>query len=157
MSPSLPIGPLTDLARSRTEDAARRLAACQIAKTSASLKLELLLQYRRDYSAQLKTLMQDGLDSAQWRNYQNFLATLDGGIEQQRAAAVRAEAGLDHGRSDWQHQHRRLSAFETLAERMQREQSTAQARREQRDSDEQAARMFLDRSSAQANPHRELP
>jgi len=147
MPPKLPIATLTGLARGRTDDALRRLAALQNASTSASRKLELLLQYRRDYGAQLQQLMAQGLDSAQWRNYQHFLATLDGGIEQQRAASEQAQAQEACGRTDWQHQQRRLNAFETLAERLQRQERTEQARRDQRASDEQAARMCLDRAT----------
>lgn len=152
MPPKLPIATLTDLARDRTEDALRRLAALQNASASASQKLELLQQYRRDYGVQLQQLMAQGMESAQWRNYQHFLATLDGGIEQQRAASEQAQARLAGGRTDWQHQQRRLNAFETLAERLQRQERAEQARREQRASDEQAARMCFDRAAQAGNP-----
>jgi len=151
MPPKLPIATLTDLARNRTDDALRRLAALQNASASASQKLDMLLQYRRDYGAQLQTLMAQGMDSAQWRNYQHFLATLDGGIEQQRAAAEQSQARVATGRTDWQHQQRRLNAFETLAERLQRQERAEQARRDQRASDEQASRMCFDRAAQAGN------
>jgi flagellar protein FliJ len=143
MPPKLPIGTLTDLARSRTEEAARKLAALRNANMSASRKLELLLQYRRDYGQQLQAMMLEGLGCAQLRNYQDFLRALDAGVEEQRIAAAQAEARLGRGRSDWQQQHRRLNAFETLAERLHRQALITQGRREQRANDEQASRMAL--------------
>ncbi len=143
MPPKLPLGTLTDLARSRTEEAVRKLAALRTANIGASRKLELLLQYRRDYGEQLQAMMLQGLDCAQLRNYQDFLGALDAGVEEQRIAASQAEARLDRGRSDWQQQHRRLNAFETLAERLRRQATITQGRREQRANDEQAARMAL--------------
>lgn len=148
MPSNLPIGTLTDLARTRTDEAARKLAALRNANLSAARKLELLLQYRQEYARQLQSLLAQGATTAQWRNYQEFLRALDAGIEQQRAAAAQAEARLDSGRTDWQHQRRRLNAYETLAERIRRQDALVQSRREQRASDEQAARM------AQARPAR---
>jgi flagellar FliJ protein len=151
MPQKLPLDTLIDLARTRTDDAARRLGALQNAQLSASQKLEMLLQYREDYHVQLQAQMEQGLTTGQWLNYREFLGTLDGAIAQQRAIAEQAAARLDHGRSEWQHQKRRLNSFDTLAERVRQQELMAQAKREQRDSDERAARQFFDRL-AQAAP-----
>ena len=149
MPQRLPLETLTDLARTQTDDAARRLGALQSAQLSAAQKLDMLVQYRRDYDLQLQALMSQGLPTAKWRNYQAFLGTLDGAIEQQRAIVVQADKRLDYGRSDWQHQKRRLNSFDTLAERVRRQELLVQAKREQRDSDERSARKYFDRA---ANP-----
>lgn len=149
MAQKLPLDTLTDLARTQTDDAARRLGALQSAQLSSSQKLDLLLQYRQDYYDQLHVLMNTGLPTAKWRNYQAFLGTLDGAIEQQRAIVAQAASRLDHGRADWQHHKRRLNSFDTLAERVRRQEMLAQAKREQRDSDERSARKCFDRA---ANP-----
>jgi flagellar FliJ protein len=141
MPSQLPIGTLSQLARTRTDEAARTLAALRDANLSAARKLEVLLQYRQEYTRQLQSLLAQGATTAQWRNYQEFLQALDAGIEHQRGVAVQAEARLDRGRVDWQHQRRRLNAYETLADRIQRQEAVVQGRREQRASDEQAARM----------------
>lgn len=151
MSKKLPLATLAELARTQKEEAARRLGALQSAQVSAHQKLDLLLQYRQDYSQQLQALMESGLPASQWRNYRNFLSTLDGAIEQQRAITVQAALRLDHGRGDWQHHARRLNSFDTLADRLRRQEAMAQAKREQRDSDERAARKFIDRA-AQPSP-----
>lgn len=152
MPHKLPLDTLTELARTKTDDAARRLGVLQNAHLSASQKLDLLQHYHKDYSDQLQTLMCKGLPSAQWRNYQTFLSTLDGAIEQQRAVTAQADSRLDHGRSDWQHHQRRLTAFDTLAERVRRQALMAQAKREQRDSDERSARKYFDRMTVNGHP-----
>ena len=147
MPQRLPLDTLTDLARTRTDDAARRLGALQSAQLSASQQLEMLLRYRQDYDNQLQALMRQGVPAATLRNYQAFLGTLDNAIEQQRAIVLQAAHRLDHGRDDWRHQKRRLNSFDTLAERVRQQDLMALAKREQRDSDERAARKFFDRAS----------
>jgi len=147
MAATLPIATLTDLARSQATEAARKLAVLQDANLTAGQKLEVLLQYREDYDRQLQMLLAAGLGSAQWRNYQDFLKALDDGIALQRTAVAQAEDRLDRGRGDWQQQRQRQNAFETLAERMRRQEMLVANRHEQRASDEQAARMVLGRRS----------
>ncbi|GAA4348571.1 flagellar export protein FliJ [Variovorax defluvii] len=147
MPRKLPLDTLQELARNRKEEAARRLGALQTAQIGADQKLDLLLQYRQDYAQQLQALMADGLPASQWRNFNSFLSTLDGAIEQQRAIARQAAQRLDRGRGDWQFQARRLNSFDTLAERIRRQEALIQAKREQRESDERATRRFFDRAA----------
>jgi flagellar FliJ protein len=147
MTRKLPLDTLSELAHTQTDDAARRLGVLQTAQIGANQKLALLLQYRQDYLDQLQALMESGLPSSQWRNYRSFLGTLDGAIEQQRAIVAQAASRLDLGRTDWQHHKRRLNSFDTLADRLRRQELAAQARREQRDSDERSARKFFDRAT----------
>ncbi|SFM65614.1 flagellar export protein FliJ [Variovorax sp. OV329] len=143
MAQKLPLDLLIELARDKTDDAARRLGALQSAQLSATQKLGILVQYRQDYLAQLQVLMQQGVSTSQWFNYQDFLTTLDGAIAQQRGIAQQADLRLEHGRNDWQQNKRRLNSFDTLAERARRQAQMVQAKREQRDSDERAARQFF--------------
>jgi flagellar FliJ protein len=147
MPQKLPLDTLTELARIRTDDAARRLGQLQTATLGAHQKLDLLVQYRKDYHDQLDALMRHGLPAAQWRNYRAFLTTLDGAIDQQRAVAAQADNRLDHGRTDWQHQKRKLNSFDTLSDRVRQQEMLVQAKREQRDSDERASRKFFDRAT----------
>ncbi len=147
MNSRLPIATLTELARKRMDDAASKLASLRDADLSAQQKLDLLLQYRQDYDEQLHTLMHAGVAAAQLRNYGEFLHALDEGIARQRSAAQQARRQLDQGRNAWQHEQGRLNAFETLADRVRRQDLMLQNRREQRGSDEQAARLALRRGA----------
>lgn len=147
MPNKLPLATLIELAQNKTDEATRRLGQLQSAQISAAEKLQSLLQYRQEYMDQLQTRMRDGLVSAQLRNFQNFISTLDGAIEQQRALSLQAVSRLEHGRSHWRHTKQRLSSFDTLADRAQQQELMLLNKREQRDNDERAARQFNLRST----------
>lgn len=148
MAQKLPLETLTELARKKSEEATRRLGELQNAHTSATQKLDMLLQYRQEYLDQLHGQMQGGVPSAYVRNFQNFIATLNGAIEQQRALTLQADSRLDHGRSDWRHTRQRLNSFDTLADRVRQQEVIATNKKEQRDSDERSARQFYLRSAS---------
>lgn len=150
MANKLPLATLIELAQSKTDEATRRLGQLQNAHTSAAGKLEMLLQYRQEYLDQLQVQLRDGVAAAQLRNFQNFIGTLDGAIEQQRALTLQADTRLAHGRGDWQHTKRRLNSFDTLADRVRQQEMIALNKREQRDSDEHTARQFYLRSTTLA-------
>lgn len=151
MPNKLPLTTLIELAQNKTDEATRRLGQLQTAHTSATEKLEMLLQYRQEYLDQLQVQMGAGVPSAQLRNFRNFIATLDGAIEQQRAVTVQADTRLAHGRGDWQSSQRRLNSFDTLAGRVRQQETLLQHKREQRDSDERSARQFYLRASLMGN------
>jgi flagellar FliJ protein len=146
-STHLPLGTLIELAQSRTDQATRRLGELQSAQLSAADKLQLLRDYRQDYLEQLNQRMHRGLALAQLCNYQAFLSTLDGAIEQQAAMAEQAHQRLDSGRRDWRQSKQKLNAYDTLASREAQARQRAQGRREQQVSDEGAARQFQQRLS----------
>ena len=151
MHNKLPLATLIELAQNKTDEATRRLGQLQNAHTSATGKLEMLLQYRQDYMDQLQRQMQDGMASSHLRNFQHFIETLDSAIEQQRALTAQADSRLTHGRGDWQHSKRRLNSFDTLANRVRQQETIALGKREQRDSDERSSRQFYLRSTTLAD------
>lgn len=151
MTHKLPLATLIELAQSKTDEATRRLGQLQNAHTSAAEKLDMLLQYRQEYIDQMNLQMRDGLPSAHLRNFQNFIGTLDKAIEQQRMLALQADTRLAHGRTDWQLSKRRLSSFDTLADRVRQQDLLAMNKRDQRDSDERSARQFYLRSATLAD------
>lgn len=148
MPKKLPLATLIELAQNKTDEATRRLGQLQNAHTSAAGKLDMLLQYRQEYLDQLTGQMQGGVALAYLRNFQNFIGTLDGAIEQQRALTLQADTRLGLGRSDWQHNKRRLTSFDTLADRVRQQEMIAIGKKEQRDSDERSARQFYLRTTA---------
>ena len=151
MSEKLPLATLIELAQTKTDEATRRLGQLQNAQTSASAKLEMLVQYRQEYLEQFNGQMRGGLPASQVRNFQNFIGTLDGAIEQQRALTLQAITRLGHGRTDWQSSKRRLTSFGTLADRVRQFELGVANKKEQRESDERSARQFFLRSTALAD------
>jgi flagellar FliJ protein len=148
MAEKLPLATLIELAQTKTDEATRRLGQLQNAHTSAAAKLDMLQQYRQEYLDQLNGQMRDGVTSSCVRNFQNFIDTLDAAIEQQRALTAQADTRLGLGRSDWQHNKRRLTSFDTLADRARQQEMIAVGKKEQRDSDERSARQFYLRTTA---------
>lgn len=136
-----PFSTLIELARNQTDEASRRLGRLQRAQLGAREQLALLERYRGEYLAQLDERMAQGLATDELRNFQQFIDTLDAAIEQQRRHAEQATQHLDHGRLAWQQSARKLGAYDTLADRLRRHALLALGRREQRDTDERAARV----------------
>jgi flagellar FliJ protein len=151
MPTKLPIDTLIDLAEGRTDQAARRLGELLKAQASASDKLVMLRQYRDEYLGQLQARMAEGMSSSELRNFQLFIATLGGAIEQQRRLAMQAESRLEQGRTDWQSSKRRLGSFDTLANRIRQQQAIAAGRQEQREGDERSAQRLRLGSSVLAS------
>ena len=151
MPEKLPLDTLIELAQSKTDEATRRLGQLQNAQTSATSKLDMLVQYRQEYLEQFNGQMQGGLPASQVRNFQNFIGTLDGAIEQQRALTLQAHTRLGHGRTDWQTSKRRLTSFGTLADRVRKFELEVANKKEQRESDERSARQFFLRATTFAD------
>ena len=147
MTKHLPLATLIELAQNKTDEATRKLGQLQTAQISAAEKLDMLLQYRQEYLDQLQLQLRAGVASAQLRNFQHFIGTLDGAIEQQRAMTLQADSRLANGRSDWQHSKRRLTSFDTLADRARQQAELALNKRERQDSDERTSRRFYDARS----------
>jgi len=146
--PPSPLDTLTDLAREAADEAARALGRCNHQREAARQQLTLLRDYRQDYLEKLQTAMQTGLPASDCHNYQRFIATLDAAIAQQTQVVADADQQLTAGRGLWRAARCKLNAFETLHTRAHRARMQAHARREQRTSDEYAARAFAVNSQA---------
>jgi len=133
---------LLNLARQKVDDAARKLGELTNAQSSASSKLEMLIEYRAEYMAQLDILMQGGISSSAWRNFQSFIGTLDGAIAQQQALVDHAAQMVTAGKDEWRNHKRRQTSYATLTERLHAEEALRQNKKEQRANDEFAARSF---------------
>lgn len=142
MTARFPLQPVLDLARDGVDAASARLGTAMQRLMDADRKLKTLLDYREEYQAKLRDSVTSGIDSAGWRNFHLFLAKLDAGIDAARAQADAARASATQAQLDWQAQQRKLKAYDVLAQRHGREQATAAARREQRETDDQAANAF---------------
>jgi len=148
MSQAAPLNTLTTLARDATDQAAQALGHCNRQREDAARQLAMLRDYRQDYLEKLQTALQTGLTASDCHNYQRFITTLDAAIAQQSQVVHEADRQLIAGRSQWQQARRKLNAFEALQTRWQHAQAQRHARREQRASDEYAARRYYDDARA---------
>jgi flagellar FliJ protein len=131
-----------DLARNDAEAATVRLGRAMQRLMDADKQLKTLLDYREEYQAKFRDSVTSGIDSARWQNFQLFLAKLDAGIDSARTQADAARETARQAQTDWQSQQRKLKAYNVLADRHAREQQQLAARREQRETDEHAAKTF---------------
>lgn len=129
-----------ELMRRRSDEATQSLARLLAAERDARRKLDMLLQYRDEYSARFRQVAQDGLAQPAWRNYQDFLSRLDEAIQQQAQALGRQQADAAAGQAEWQRQRNRLQAFDTLSARHRANEERIELRLEQKTQDEFAAR-----------------
>lgn len=137
-----PLDTLLELAQSRADEAAKRLARLIAAQTEDSRKLDLLQQYRADYQARFVAHAQNGMRREEWANYQSFLAKLDEAIEQQGRICALAQSRTVAGQRNFVDQRNRHKAIDTLVQRQESERARRAARQDQKSADEHAAKHF---------------
>ncbi|MEC5318490.1 flagellar export protein FliJ [Brenneria populi subsp. brevivirga] len=135
-----PLVMLRELAQKEVEKAVNQLGQVRQAHQHAEQQLDMLLNYQHDYRQKLNTTMSDGMANNSWRNYQQFIQTLDKAIEQHRQQLLQWTSRLDLAMKTWREKQQRLNAFETLQGRETTRQIAKDNRIEQKQMDEFAQR-----------------
>jgi flagellar protein FliJ len=148
MSKDFPIQTLIELAQGDLDTATRHLGRVQRERTDAEAQLNALIQYRDEYHARFTQSAQSGMPAGNWRNFQAFIDTLDAAIEQQRRLLATATARVEAAKPEWQGHKRKLGSYEILKARGVAAEALKTARREQRDSDEHAAKVMRMRADS---------
>lgn len=131
---------LRELACERRDTLAQRLAEAATLRDAARQKLEMLLDYRREYDGRLAQNATDGIDAEKLRGYRTFLANLERAIEQQNAALASAQERVTLVQAQWRGEQRQVDSFRILDERQQAELARSAGRLEQKLTDEYASR-----------------
>lgn len=131
---------LIELASKQTDEAAKRLGQAVRAGQDAESKLQMLTQYREEYTARFQSSMASGLSIAGYRNFQLFIGKLDEAIAGQQQIVRNAEGRVSNERSTWQSSERKRMSYDQLLVRAESVQQAKQAKREQKQTDEFAAR-----------------
>lgn len=134
---------LIELATKSTDEAAKRLGRAIKASDDAQQKLALLLQYRDDYASRLQARMMSGFTASSYRNFQHFLDKLDDAIKGQEQLIQAARRRVDDERKAWQGLERKRMSYDILASRAMKAQEAKVMKREQKQTDEFAARKLL--------------
>ena len=132
--------PLLELMQTRSDDATRRLGQLIAAEQSAKSRLELLEQYRDEYSQRFRESSQTGMTPFAWRNFQDFIGRIDEAIEQQKQLVANSARNTAVGQSHWQEQNKRLKAIDTLSNRHENNERYREGKLDQKLHDEFAAR-----------------
>ena len=141
MSKKFPLQSVLDLSQMRLEEATRRLGELISGEQQAADRLQLLTQYRDEYQTRFLAVAREGIGREQWRNFQHFLDKLDAAIAQARQMVDQSHAETAVGQREWLERRGRVKAFDTLAVRHRARQAYEEAHREQKITDEHAARL----------------
>ena len=143
MATSSALDTLIELASKETDEAAKRLGRAIRNGEDAEQKLQLLFQYRDDYMERFHRNLQSGLSASGYRNFQLFLDKLDEAIKGQQRVVQDAQQRVSRERGSWQSCERKRMSYDTLATRAQKVQQLKETRREQKQTDEFAARQLF--------------
>lgn len=143
MATSSALDTLIELATKETDEVAARLGRCMKAAEETEQKLAMLMQYRDDYSARFQQNMATGLTPMGYRNFQIFMDKLEQAISGQQLVVRDAHALVDRERAAWQASERKRMSYGTLANRALKAKQLADSKRDQKQTDEHAARQYL--------------
>ncbi|MBA3902869.1 MAG: flagellar export protein FliJ [Rhodocyclaceae bacterium] len=142
---SFPLQTLLDLSNARMDDAARQLGQLLASEQAVEQTLALLIQYRDEYESRFSQAARNGMARDEWRNYRSFLGRLDEAIAQQRALVDASRLRTADGQKAWLDQRNKVKAFDTLSQRHKENEVRIEAKTEQREQDEHAAKGFRGR------------
>lgn len=142
MTEKFTLQPLLELMQDRADEATRRLGQLVSAEQDARKRLALLTQYREEYLQRFREAQSGGLTPQAWRNFQEFLDKLDLAILQQTGLVETSAQNTVAGQEHWKVQNTKLKAIDTLSIRHQQALQKKEAKQEQKQLDEFAARRF---------------
>lgn len=140
MSDRHSLATLAQLARQRADEAAKRLGEAIAKESAAKQTLEALHQYRDEYTRRCQNALAEGITPDRLRNHQNFIIRLDTAVRSQMTIVDGARDHVNQLRQQWQKCDQSRLAYDKLYERHVAREQHLSNRREQKATDEQAAR-----------------
>lgn len=141
MASTSTINMLIDLATKECDKAAQELGKSLRAAEETEKKLAILLQYRDEYNSRFQINQAEGLTIQDYRNFQFFLEKLDQAISGQQQIVLESKRRVEGSQKAWQSAEHKKMSYDTLAERKQKIVQRKEARRDQKETDEFAARI----------------
>lgn len=142
MAKPFSLQPLLELMQTRADEKTRQLGQLIAAEHNARSQLQLLEQYREEYSQKMRQAIAQGLTPMALRNYQDFIARIDEAIGHQQQAVARSERNTATGQAEWREQNKRLKAIDTLSQRHDARERYRENRQDQKLMDEFTARKY---------------
>lgn len=131
---------LLEHANHRLEAAERLLRILGRKEEAARQRLEEIQGYKREYLQRMTGAGEQGMAIHLLRDYHAFLHKVDQAIQHQESEVARAREHWESAHAKWLEQRRQVKAYEVLARRHQDEARRKEEKREQRATDEIAAR-----------------
>ena len=142
MSAKPPLKKLLELAQKQSDDSVLKLGKLNVKCQEAQQKLDLLIQYRKNYQENLQQASQNGIRHIEWKNYTVFINKLDNAISEQRLAVKHAENDRNIGNDEFNSCQRKLKAYDTLHQHQLKLENQRQNKREQKELDEFTSNRF---------------
>ena len=139
---------LLDLAQDKSDAAATRLGRLNVQAQSAEQKLQLLIEYRREYEHNFQELSKTGVDQAKWLNFRAFMVKLDTAISEQEKTVSNSQNRVQLGRTDWHAEQHKLKTYDTLSQRHRAAEIKRASKIEQREQDEQSSKSHSHRAAS---------
>jgi len=131
---------LIDLAQRGSDAAAKRLGVALKAVADAEQKKEMLTGYRDEYARRFEAAQQAGITPMAYRNFQAFMVKLENAINGQHEVLRVTQLRCGEEKAAWQESERKRLSFKTLSERAAVEALKLETKRDQKQTDEHAAR-----------------
>jgi flagellar FliJ protein len=131
---------LMNLARRETDDAAKRLGAALKAVAEAEQKYQMLVGYRDEYAKRFEAAQAAGITPMAYRNFQAFMEKLEVAVQGQQEMIKHAEFRSAQEKTAWQASERKRMSYSTLNDRAAADALKVEAKRDQKQMDEHAAR-----------------
>jgi len=142
MASRFPLQSLLEHSRHRMEAAERMLRILKRKEEAARQRLDELRGYQRDYQQRLTgDAGAQGMAIHLLRDYHAFLGKLEVALRHQENEVDQAAAHWQLAHGNWLALRQKVKAYETLAERHRHDEQEREEKRDQRLTDEQAARI----------------
>ena len=152
MTPMQPLITLLAQSEAERDSAQAEFARLTAVHQTAALQAEQLVQYRLDYEQRWAKQFQSASTMTLVQCYRGFMQRLSLAVEQQQQACRHAAQQAGLARSSLVAHEIRVATVRKLVERRVADDLSAQARKDQKNSDEFAARSAWNRSQSEASP-----
>jgi len=144
MATRFPLQSLLDHSRHRWHAAERLLLMLKRKEEAARQRRDELQGYKRDYEQRLTgEAGSRGMAIHLLRDYHTFLGKLEVAIRHQEDEVAQATARWQGAHDNWLALRQKVKAYEALAERHRDQEGQREEKRDQRVTDEQAARRHV--------------
>ena len=140
MSPSKRFKPVLRVAESHERNAAHQFGDSQRHTQEQEAKLDELRHYHDEYLERFNTVSRNGINAAQLREYQAFLAKLDLAIKEQEAVVQASSENQSIKKEAWQQKHVRSKVLDKVMQRYKTEEKHVAEKREQKEADDKNQR-----------------
>lgn len=137
---------LIELTENELDTAAKNLGRNIKARDQANEQLAMLIQYRGDYESKLQLNAKQGLNVAQFANFQAFIGKLDDAIDGQKKLILDAEYRVKIATQQWQELEKKRLSYEVLNKKNIKQEQIREGRRDQKQTDEAANRKLFYKS-----------